>query len=459
MYENITYPLRNPPNESDVYAAGWTTIPACDSTLTSPLPLNVSQAPPPCSLINKKGVYNIANPNTTYIALAEGITPEPSSYILNSDNVANIRDVDVQIVTHRDNVTGISHSFLYWPYAAYEYDPIWPNTTNYGIDYTANTTSLVTNCTSVTKTCLSQSIPINQTILSIPFNCSADFSGDLGQPPANGLERVQGWDTGFYDMVDGIPSNFPFQAQFNPFTFFAVAAVNSISFADFNSLSNSEAGDGSVIDAGNGRVAFALSCEATVYDVQYSLVAGNITSFNATPSSARKASIIKAPLQVGFGRYNLYQSALLSVIQTDSSIPDYMSSAISPIGMALASGAFTFTNNFQQRFRYDLTVTEVPKGPLWFLVTVCLIYTIMSIAALIAAMVLRRNEKVAMHHAELLPRYPFRIRLLLKNFWGLLVDGKISRRKGKNKKKKTDGEELRECGEYNRNSGSDDDMS
>ena len=425
MYEDVTYPLRNLPVGSDdeFYAAGWATIPECDLTLTSSLPLNVSHAPLPCSLNNNTGPYNIAHPSTAYITLAEGITQEPPSFILNLNNEPKTRDeVDNQIVKHKDNVTGTSHSFLYYPYAAYEYDPSPPDNTSFGINYAPNTTSLDTACTSTTRTCLSEPIPVNQTILTIPFNCSADFSGDLGQPPADSLKRVQGWDTGFYDMVDRILNNVPFQAQSNQFTFFAVAAVNSISFADLNSLNNSQAGDGSVVDARNGRVAFALSCEATVYDVRYSLVAGNITSFNATPSTARKASIIKAPLQVGFGRYNLYQSALPSVLSTDSSIPDYMSSAISPIGMALASGAFMPVGNLQQRFRYYLMVTEVPKMPLWFLVTVCLIYTIISIAALIAAMVLRRNEVVAMHHASLLPRYPFRVRLLLKNFWGLLVD-------------------------------------
>ena len=101
--------------------------------------------------------------------------------------------------------------------------------------------------------------------------------------------------------------------------------------------------------------------------------------------------------------------------------------------------------NIQQRFRYDLQVTEIPKAPLWFLVVVCLIYIVLSIIVMTTAMILRRNKQIAANHAKLLPRYPIEARTLVRNFWGALVDGELGR-KGKHKKRgermKQEGEEL-----------------
>ena len=233
IYESVTYPPANVPpnpNNASYYNAGWTTIPECESTLTSPLPSNISDAPLPCSL-NITGAYNVEDPSYVYPILAQGITPEPSDYN------TYVNNLDTQINTYLDHDTNVSHSFLYNPNAAYENDSSLTNT-SFGIDYTANTISMATTCTSVTRTCHFQSIPDNQTILTIPFNCSAHFHGDLGQPPANGLERIQGWDSGFYDMVDSVPKNVPVQAQSNPFTFFAAGAVNSLSFAELNASFN-----------------------------------------------------------------------------------------------------------------------------------------------------------------------------------------------------------------------------
>ena len=440
MYENITYPQNKvrPSSDDVLYAAGWTTIPGCDETLKPAI--NISDPPLPCSLTNIGGAYNVASPGKAYFTLAKGLNANLSDFNVLLDNAsekAKNQGLDTQIVTYVDGNTNISHSFLFFPDAAYEFNPDPENlkNTSFGIDYVAHTTSLATKCKSVTKSCFSQNIPANQTILTIPFNCSADFFGDVGQPPTDGLERIQGWDSGFYQKIQGINSTIPLQEQLNPFTFFAVAAVDSLSFADLEASNDSQATDGSIIDARSGRVAFALSCEATVYDVTYSLIDSDIYNFSATPSSASKASIIKAPLQVGFGRYNLYQSAQVAVLRnlTDLTVPDYMSNAFSQIGMALVSGVFKSELNIQQRFRYALAVTEVPEAPLWFLVTACLIYTIISVIALMAALILRRDAEIARKHAGLLPRYPFRMRTLLSNL--LKEPFGLGRRSGKKKER------------------------
>ena len=427
MYKDSTRPSRNSSIDSDdyTYAASFTTVPGCDVTLSTPISSNLSTGPFPCSL-NTTGIFNLADASNVYITLASGINTYDTTLGIfsigppsNGSGGIQRRRLKTQVLTIPDARPDSSHSFLFYPDASSQYDNSF--VTNYGADYAVSTTSMVTQCVSATQAChlVPQSSPTNGTI-SIPFNCSADFNGDLGQPPLNGLERVQGWDSGFYANVNGSP-NTSVQAQSNPFYFYAAAAVNSLSFADLKASGDPQANDFSVIDAGNQRLAFALSCQATIYDVTYSVINGQIIDFTNTTSSPQKASIVKAPLQVGFGRYDLYQSALLSVL-VDDTVANYMSTAFSQIGIALASGAFTYELNSEQRIRYDLQVTQVPKAPLWFLVSVCLIYILMSLGALVAALALQRKTTIAETHANLLPTARFRIRKSLRNAWEVAKD-------------------------------------
>lgn len=133
-------------------------------------------------------------------------------------------------------------------------------------------------------------------------------------------------------MVDGQPRNISVQSHLNPFHFNISTALTSISatiLLEEGDPGTSQVMDGSIVDAGDGRVAFALSCTATIYDVTFALINGSIAGFNATVSNPRKASIIKAPLQVGFGRYSLYRSASLAVLSYENTAASLMGPAFS----------------------------------------------------------------------------------------------------------------------------------
>ena len=246
---------------------------------------------------------------------------------------------------------------------------------------------------------------------SIPFYCSAIFNGDLNQTPLNGLERASGWNMSFYEVVNGVPSTIPYQAQANPFFFYAAAAVDSASFSDIGLAST----DG-FVDGGQGRIAFAVSCNATIYDVQYSMIDGNIAEFKAVSSDPRKASIIQAPLQVGFGQYALFQAASSAASRvfisgnSDSGAGglgpglDYVAKAFSEIGMAAASGAFTYDKNIQQRYRGDITVTRIPFIPFWFLVVSCLLYSLSGIVMFAAAFILHKHQPIRKTQSQLVPK-------------------------------------------------------
>jgi hypothetical protein len=331
-------------------------------------------------------------------------------------------DTDNQIVTYVDPKTNQSHALLFYPPGAFQFDGTVEGlgaSTNIGLDFVANTTSMSTECTSITQACqLFNATDSTSLNLSIPYNCSSMFSGDLNIPPYDGLEQFRGWDTSFYDMLNGFPKNISVASQLNPFYFNVTAAVFSTTLSDIDAEYDGEdldIWDGAIVGAGSNRVAFALSCNSTIYDVQFSLINGSIVSFNATPSDPRKASIIKGPIQVGFGRHSLFNAANLAMLNTNLYISDAMAVAFSQIGMALASGAFINALNIKQRLRFDLVVTKVPKAPFWFLVVVCFTYAAMGLVIFFIAFCLRRKEGYAKVQVQLLPREKLK---LWKLAWG-----------------------------------------
>ena len=183
--------------------------------------------------------------------------------------------------------------------------------------------------------------------------------------------------------------------------------MNSISFQDLQQSGSPEAqsNDGSLVDAGGGFTAFALDCEATTYDVRFSLVNGSFLQFAATRASPQKASIIRAPLQVGFGQYHLYGAAHAAVLPNDTSIAEIMSISFSQTGMALASGPFDFDDDALVRLRWTVTVPKVHKCPFWFLVITCFVYAVFGMAMTILTFLLRRTPEICERQARLMAKW------------------------------------------------------
>ena len=386
----------------------------CNGTLTAPLPADVSSAPPPCSLVETNGVTNVAGPEVVYLTLGQGITQINSSF--NGINFTSHDDEEIsghstalEIVTTLQN--GTSHAVFFNIDAAEESDFSDSGYgSEFGYDFVGNTMSMTTQCTVSTRDCGIRSlesglIRLDQNNISIPFHCYDGFSGNLGQTPETGHERAQGWNMSFYEMVDGSPQNIPVQTQLNPFKFYAVAAVNSVNFQDLQQSDDPEVDpiNGSLVDVGGGFTAFALNCEATIHEVNLSLVNGSFSTFHATKASPAMASIFKAPLQVGFGQYHLYEAARIAVISDDGiSLEDSMSTALSQTGMALASGVTVLTQDGTVRARWQVTVTRVLKAPFWFLVIVCLVYSVFGMFMTAVAFYLRQRPDIRDYQAKLM---------------------------------------------------------
>ena len=404
-----------------------------------PLDPSGSTAPPPCSLNTTLGIWNLPYSVSAFSTLYLGISDTEldnshDSVGVNEDNARALQQkldigtgTDIQIFSYLDDEK-LLHAFLFNVTAAgVGFDA--PSNisqisdaSNWGIDFTAQTYSMVTECQSATQACqlrnVSQATSSNN---SIPFNCSSIFSGDLFQIPSNGIERFSGWNTSFYETKDDKASDILVPSQMNPFYFNATAAVSSIDFSVLERVHDKQVPNGEVVDAGPGRVAFALNCKSTIYDVSYSLINGNITNWNAKPSDPRVASIIKAPLQVGLGRFKLYEEASLAILLNQKTVAEGMGSSFSRVGMALASGAFLAGKSNTQRQRYDMRLTGVYQPALWFLVMICLIYAALSLGILIAAFALRKKSDYSRMQNELMRAEPWGIvpglKELLSNCW------------------------------------------
>lgn len=90
------------------------------------------------------------------------------------------------------------------------------------------------------------------------------------------------------------------------------------------------------------------------------------------------------------------------MLANNISVVKTISKAFSQTGMTLASGVFDFDNNIQQRFRWTISVTKVPKASFFYLIAVYLVYSMFSIVMTVLALHLRRRPEVKDQQAKLM---------------------------------------------------------
>ena len=394
IYRNYTKPYQprldpfanadSPDSPLFPFAAGYTpSLTLCESFLDGDDPTN--ELP---SEHGNSPSYNLVDPSWAYLVLESGITSNATDIGSTNFTQEYQREnastaIGTQVTTYLDPGSKKYHSFLFYLDAAYQNSSDY--FTNNGFDFVAPTYSMQTECMAIDQVC-------GMTINSTSYNCSPIFSGNLSQEPSDGLIKVAGWNSTFYTMEGSVPRDITTGEEQNPFRFNITAQVDAVS--DFvGSLGGNLPAP--LVQTNSGSVGFALSCNSTVYNVTYSFINGSIHAFNATPAPARIASIIRAPLQVGYGRYNLYQSAIYGVLGISSeSLESYMARSFSQVAIALSSGAFNYTTNINQRQRWDILATTVPKAPVLFLATVCALYALFSLIIFAVAIRLRRDPRI-----------------------------------------------------------------
>lgn len=390
----------------------------CSVSLDDPGLYDLEQGPP-CSLNSSVHPLSVTDPSTTYRLLANGLTNMTSNY-----NNIDFSTLDVsydlgkivtrQVVAHQDKDTGELHAFFMdLPSLREEcfnqsepsrskigFKPETNEITTCGQDFFATTTSVVTKCISATKSC---NLTVDKNSgNSLQYNCSQMFSGQLNTIPRNGIDRMVGWNTSFYHVDEGTPRAISVASRLNPFTYNVTGLINSLDMTSLkDSPSDPQGTDGSLMEAGNDHIGFALSCISTVYNIEYSMVGGNISYFSATLASGIEAAVIKAPLQVGLGTYTLYLQAALGVLLTGITVPDAMGLAFSQVGLAYASGAYKAVPAGWMRYRVEIELTMIPKASYLFLIALCFLYAFLVLGFAIAAFVVRRRGRVAQTQALL----------------------------------------------------------
>lgn len=371
---------------------------------------------PPCSIDNSTSPWTLRSAPASYRVLATGLQNQTSDYHKEDFNALRIASDlgtfdDTQLVTHIDLVTHDQHVFYFNPMLAEEDSDKQERTTitlvnndleRSGLDYIANTTSIVTKCSPITMDCRMNNTNRNNS--SIPYHCSDIFNGDLNEIPANGLERLKGWNTTFYNFENGSPHNVSIASQLNPFRYNVTAVVDSIDIGGLIEFGDPQVSQGTIVEINNGSVGFAISCQSTVYDVTYSLVNGSIHVFNTTPADPRTAAIIKAPLQAGFGSYTLFEKAAMSVLFSEVTVTESMELAFSQTFLALAAGVYDHAPNLKQRLRADMTLTQLGKGPFLFLVVCMFLYAFVILVFTVIALSIFWRSDVRELQAHLIPK-------------------------------------------------------
>jgi hypothetical protein len=387
----------------------------CPSNGTIPS-LYDDNEPPPCSINDSTSPWTLTGAPSAYRVLATGLLNQTDDY--NQEDFNALWNADesgifnwTQLVTHIDLLTKDQHVFYFNPFWAEEDSD---NQTrkklaitddhveNFGYDYVANTTSIVTKCFPITVECGMQTT--NESSKPYMYHCSDIFNGDLNAIPENGLEKLKGWNTTFYNSEDGSPRKISTASQLNPFHYNVTAIVDSINIDGLIDFKDPQVHQGTIVGIGDGRVGFALSCTSTIYDVTYSLVEGNIHVFNATRADNSTAAIIKAPIQAGFGSYALFERAAMSILYTNLTVTDAMELAFSQTFLALASGVYVTAPALEQRWHGDMTLTELGKGPFYLLVVCMFLYAFVVLVFTVVALSIFRRSDVRERQALLMPK-------------------------------------------------------
>ncbi|CAN9275286.1 unnamed protein product [Alternaria alternata] len=369
---------------------------------------------PPCTINGSSKPWTLLDAPSSYRVLATGLLNQTGEYNNEDFNTLNVAwdagaFIYTQLVTHIDDVTDEQHVLYFNPWSAEEYsdspkvsklDLTNQDVERVGIDYVAETISVVTECTAITTDCGIYNTTSDAS--SIPYHCSNGFYVDLNEIPANGLERLKGWNTTFFDFHNDPSLNVSIASQLNPFSYNVTAVVDSIDLDDLILYGDPQVPQGIVVEIGDGRVGFAMSCNSTVYDVTYSLVNGSILVFNTTLTAPSIAAMIKAPLQAGFGSYELFEKAAMSVLLSHSTILDAMELAFSQTFLALVAGVYDPAPFIEKRWRYDMTVTKIRKAPFYFLVVCMFMYAIVVLVFTLIALSLFRRSNVRALHAQLM---------------------------------------------------------
>jgi len=168
-------------------------------------------------------------------------------------------------------------------------------------DYTAHSWAVQTQCMPVTTKCVKSD---NIFGAGFRYKCPFAMEGLMTTTYQNTMAMAYFTDQSGKDNVT------QFDALQNPYYFAAIVAVNQ-NIGHGTRLT----GQTEILSTGHGADLFAVFCNATVYDLEYTSVNGTLTRFEKTPSNSSVTNIVQGAQQYSrVGEPNIIQGASIAAL-------------------------------------------------------------------------------------------------------------------------------------------------
>lgn len=277
-------------------------------------------------------------------------------------------------------------------------------------DYTAYSWAAQTRCIPVTTRCIKREDIYG---VGTHYKCPFAMEGFLGTSYQNTMSMAY--------FTDSSATNNVTQGETlqNPYYFAAIVAVNQ-NVGPGPGLG----GEMEILSTVHGADLFAVFCNTTVYDVEYTSVNSTLTRFEGKLSNASLANIVQGAQQFSkVGEPNIIQGASIAALISTSAqgVADYFALTYSQVALGVATTAFTPQPAIASHARENVLVAQVPKAAL-----ACLLLANLSLAALGIALTASAFWAVRGETGEVQARLSFPA-VVASQFEGRRAEGPVER--------------------------------
>lgn len=246
-------------------------------------------------------------------------------------------------------------------------------------DYTAHSWALETHCAPVTSKCINEG---QISGAATAYKCPFAMEGTLFTPKSNVMTMA------YFTDKTGTSNDTQFSSLQNPSYFAAIVAVNQ-------NFGHGRSAEGEVTSTVHGADLFALFCNSTVYDLEYTSVNGTITRFIITPSNTTVINIVQGSQQyTNVGDPVILQGASIGALISTSGqgVADYFALTYSQTALGVASAAFEPRSAIESQQRETILVARIPIAPLACLLVANLSLVVLGVILTILALWAARGE-------------------------------------------------------------------
>jgi hypothetical protein len=234
------------------------------------------------------------------------------------------------------------------------------------LDFRATTPGMRSSCKPISTIC---QLGLDEIGAGTPYNCSNSYPGVAGEAALFGLKVY----------VDG--SWRPFGTGLNPIPFAVSITIDTIT--------EEIVPDKEFVAPVHGNYAILLWCEAEVLDVTYEVTANDVSIVLTNRSSNVTTWPLSGALaiQVNSIAQPLWLAAEIDAISGNSTLfSNLFADDLSRITIGIAAGIMTSTPTLEESSRITSLVARLPKAPLFSLIILLFLYTIISIYLAIQTM-------------------------------------------------------------------------